>query len=52
MDQSLLRTAPPAPRGGKPVREAIGFIRNAALCALDCLVVNMNRCAILKRTMA
>ena len=28
MDVSLLRVAPPAPRGGKPVREAIGFIRN------------------------
>ena len=28
MDVSLLRIAPPAPRGGKPVREAIGFIRN------------------------
>jgi MFS family permease len=28
MDVTLLRVAPPAPRGGKPVREAIGFIRN------------------------
>jgi len=28
MDVSLLRVAPPAPRGGRPVREAIGFIRN------------------------
>ncbi|MFM8713193.1 MAG: MFS transporter, partial [Actinomycetota bacterium] len=28
MDVSLLRVAPPAARGGKPVREAIGFIRN------------------------
>ncbi len=28
MDVSLLRVAPPAPRGGKPVREAIGFIRD------------------------
>jgi MFS family permease len=28
MDVSLLRVAPPTPRGGKPVREAIGFIRN------------------------
>lgn len=28
MDTSLLRVAPPAPRGGKPVREALAFIRN------------------------
>ncbi|MBU3704590.1 MAG: MFS transporter [Ilumatobacteraceae bacterium] len=28
MDTSSLRVAPPAPRGGKPVREAMAFIRN------------------------
>ena len=28
MDKTLLRVAPPAPRGGKPVREALAFIRN------------------------
>ena len=30
MDKSLLRVAPPARRGGKPVREALAFIRDDA----------------------
>jgi len=29
MDATKLHTAPPVPRGGKPVREALGFIRNS-----------------------